>query len=949
MTSHRLTASDIPIAFTFDGRAMAGREGDTIASALLANGVRVVGRSFKYHRPRGIFGHWSEEPNAVVDVTLDGATTPNLRATTELLRAGMDVRSVNAKPSAEADRFGILDRLSAFLPAGFYYKTFLWPDWHLFEPRIRAMAGLGRLDPANEPPADAAIVNAHCDLLVVGAGPAGLAAARAAARVGKRVVLVDDRPQPGGSLGHCGAMVDGRAGPDWAAETVVEIEAAGGLVLPGTVAYGIYDHDLVCCWQRRDGGPDRQWRIRPGRIVVAAGAIERPLVFPDNDRPGVMSAEAALAYLKRHDVLVGKRIVVATNNDRAYAAAQALAAAGAEVTIADLREQTPASDSSDLQILRGATIDAVHGVKGVQAVTVSGQRIEADCLLVSGGFTPTVHLFCQAKGKLRYDDRIAAFVPGDPVPRMVVAGAANGTLALDAALAEGHAAGGGEGDAPRADGALAQPGIAPAWPRAGAKGRQWIDFQNDVTLKDVELAARENFRSVEHLKRYTTLGMATDQGKTSNMNGLAAMAAITGRSIEQTGTTTYRPPFVPVPFTVVAGRRRGELFNPVRRLALESQHRAAGAVFREYGGWLRPAWYGLADRPHDEIRREAGQARETVAIFDGSPLGKIEVLGPQAGAIVDYNSYQTISTLKPGRTRYGFMLTEGGVIYDDGVVSKLADDHYVVSCSSGHVAGVVLRLEEWRQDQFDRSQAFVHNLTPHWATLTACGPRSKALVAALSLGIDLDDAALPHMGLATGSFQGAVARVARVSFTGDRSYEISVPASKAFDLWQAMNEAGRTLDAVLMGSEALLLLRAEKGYIIAGKDTDGTTMPHDLGITGPRDKRQGEYVGKRSLFTENAQRSDRQHFVGLTVADGGGPLPTGAHALDTSNGRRRSIGYATSSYFSPALGRPIALGLIENGLARTGEEIEFVHLGKPRRAMISPACAFDPEGGRLNG
>lgn len=947
MTSHRTTSGGTAVPFTFDGRALSGREGDTIASALLANGVRIVGRSFKYHRPRGIFGHWSEEPNAIVDVTIGGRTTPNLRATTEPLAEGMDVRSVNAKPTAEGDRFGLLDRLSSFLPAGFYYKTFLWPDWHLFEPRIRAMAGLGRLDPAHEPPADAAIVNAHCDLLVIGAGPAGLAAAKAAIRLGKRVILVDDRPDPGGSLGHCDAVIDGMPETEWAAAAVARISGEGGIVLPRTVAYGVYDHDLVCCWQRRDGAPDRQWRIRPSRIVLAAGAIERPLVFADNDRPGVMSADAALAYLKRHEVLVGRRVVLATANDIAYRSARALAEAGADVTVADLNQQTGLTDRSGIEILHGASIDAVHGAKGVEAVTVSGRRIEADCLLVSGGFTPTVHLFCQAKGRLRYDEAIAAFVPGDPLPRMAVAGAANGTFALDAALAEGHAAGGGEGDAPRTE-SVAAPRIEAAWPRTGAKGRQWIDYQNDVTLKDVELAARENFRSVEHLKRYTTLGMATDQGKTSNMNGLAAMAAITGRAIGETGTTTYRPPFVPVPFTVVAGRRREELFNPVRRLALETEHRAAGAVFREYGGWLRPAFYGSADRPQEEIRREAEQARATVAIFDGSPLGKIEVLGPEAGAIVDYNSYQTISTLKPGRTRYGFMLTEGGVIYDDGVVSKLADDHYVVSCSSGHVAGVVLRLEEWRQDRFDPAQGFVHNLTPHWATLTACGPRAKALVAALSLGVDLDDAALPHMGLATGSFEGAPARVSRVSFTGDRSYEISVPGSKAAALWRAMNEAGRVLDAVLLGSEALLLLRAEKGYIIAGKDTDGTTMPNDLGIIGPRDKRQNEYCGKRSLFTDNAMRDGRQHFVGLTVADDGGPLPTGAHAVDMSGGRARSIGYATSSYDSPVIGRPIALGLIENGLARLGEEIEFIHLGQRRRATVTQPCAFDPEGARLN-
>ncbi|WP_421925985.1 2Fe-2S iron-sulfur cluster-binding protein [Neoaquamicrobium sediminum] len=902
MSARRLRDSGAPLAFTFDGRAYEGQEGDTLASALLANGVRVVGRSFKYHRPRGIHGAWSEEPNAILDVTIHGKTWPNVRATTHRLEAGMDLRSVNARPTAEGDRLGLLDRLSPFLPAGFYYKTFLWPDWHRFEPRIRAMAGLGQLDPAHEPPADSPAMNARCDVLVVGAGRSGLSTARAAALAGSRVIVVDDRFEPGGTMLHREAD-----GAERAAALAGDVEQAGARILSRATVYGIYDHNLVCCWERRDGAPDRHWRIRPKRIVLATGAIERPLVFADNDRPGVMSAEAALYYLRRHGVLVGERIVLAANNSRALGVADALREAGAAVTVADLRE--------------GVSVDAVHGAKGVEAVTISGKRIEADCLLASGGYTPTVHLFCQAKGKLRYDEAIAAFVPGAPVDGISLVGAAAGDF----------------GDYT----------VAPAWPKPGARGRQWIDFQNDVTLKDVELAARENFRSVEHLKRYTTLGMATDQGKTSNMNGLAAMAAVTGRTIEQTGTTTYRPPFVPVPFTVVAGRRRGQLFNPVRRLALETQHRAAGGVFREYGGWLRPAFYGGGEAD-DEIRREARQARETVAIFDGSPLGKIEVCGPQAGAIVDYNSYNTISTLKPGRIRYGVMLTEGGVIYDDGVTVKLADDHYVVSCSSGHVAGVVARLEEWRQDRFDPAAVFVHNLTAHWVTLTATGPRAKALVAALSLGVDLDDAALPHMATAQGSFEGGAARVARVSFTGDRSYEISVPASKAPALWAAMNEAGRALDAVLMGSEALLLLRAEKGFIIAGKDTDGTSIPHDLGITGPRDKRLGEYVGKRSLFTENALRDNRQQFVGLAVADGGPALPTGAHVLDETGGKRRSAGYVTSSYESPAVGGPIALGLVERGMSRMGEEVSLFHLGNARRAVIAQPCFFDGEGSRID-
>ncbi|RST86843.1 sarcosine oxidase subunit alpha family protein [Aquibium carbonis] len=950
MTARRISSHGAgrSIAFTFDGQALSGAEGDTIASALLAAGVRVVGRSFKYHRPRGIVGAGAEEPNAIVDVTLSGKTTPNVRATTEPLVDGMSVRSVNASPTAATDRAGILDRFASFIPAGFYYKTFLWPDWHLFEPRIRAMAGLGRLDRSHEPAAESPAINARCDVLVVGAGPAGLAAARALARNGESVVMVDDQDAPGGSLRHRHADIDGMPGVDWAEAIVAQLRAAGHTVLSRTTAFGVYDHGLVLLWQRRTGLPDALWQVRARRIVVAAGAIERPLVFPDNDQPGVMSAEAALVYLKRFGVLVSQRIVVATNNDKAYGVAAALHEAGAWVMIADTRPRGAVAPHAGVEVIHEATIDRVSGAQGVSSVTVSGRSIKADCLLTSGGFTPTVHLFCQAKGRLRLDETIAGFVPGDPVAGMAVAGAANGAFSLSRALAEGHATARGASEAPRASSPDDSYAIAAVWPAPRGKARQWIDLQNDVTVKDVALAARENFRSVEHLKRYTTLGMATDQGKTSNMNGLAAMAAITGRTIEETGTTTYRPPFVPVPFTVVAGRRRGEFFNPVKRLALENQHRAAGAVFREYGGWLRPGWYGKG-KPADEIAREARQARETVGILDGSPLGKIEVIGPQAGAVVDYNSYQTLATLKPGRIRYGFMLTESGVIYDDGVVSKVADDHYVVSCSSGHVGGVVLRLEEWRQDRFDRRQVMVHNSTPEWATLTATGPRSRDLVAMLALGVDLSDEALPHMGFADGGFSGGPARVSRVSFTGDRSYEVSVPTGKALALHLAMMEAGRALDAVLLGSEALLLLRAEKGYIIAGKDTDGTTMPQDLGITGPRDRRAGEFVGKRSLFTENALRDDRQQGVGLTVADGEPPLPTGAHAVETRGGARRSIGFVTSSYQSPVLGRPVALALVERGLSRMGETIEFVHLGATRRATIAPVCAFDPEGTRIHG
>ncbi len=714
-------------------------------------------------------------------------------------------------------------------------------------------------------------------------------------------------------------------------------------MLTSTTAFGVYDHNLVCAWERRAPSPDALWRIRPKRIVVAAGAIERPLVVPDNDRPGVMSADAALVYLRRFAVLVGQRITVATNNDSAYPAAEALAEAGAEVEIINSRVDGPATT---LKVLRGAEIEGVAGRSGVTGVKVGGQTRAADALVLSGGWTPTVHLFMQARGKLRYNESLAALVPGVEVEGVTVAGAANGAFTLDAALAEGHAAGGGEGPAPNAP--QGRYTIAPLWPKPDAPGRRWIDFESDVTLKDVVLAGREGYVSVEHLKRYTTLGMATDQGKTSNVNGLAAMAQLTGRTIDETGTTTYRPPFVPVPMTVIGGRRRGQLLNPLKRLPLEAEHRADGAQMREYGGWLRPGWYG-PDDPERSIAREAKRARDTVALFDGSSLGKIEVIGPDAAKLVDFHSYNRLSTLKPGRIRYGFILSETGIVYDDGVTLRLADDRFLVSCSSGHTDAVVTRLELWRQDRFDPRRVVIHDATAQWATLTVTGPRSRDCVAALDLGLKLDDEALPHMAFATGVFEDAPLRVARVSFTGDRSYELSVPLSRARSLRAKIVAALPAFGGGLLGSEALMILRAEKGYVIVGKDTDGATMPHDLGAVGPRDRRKDEYIGKRSLTLPVAQDRDRKQLVGLEVSPGEAPLPTGAHLIEGSDKARRSLGYVTSSYSSPTLGRPVALGLVADGFSRVGQSFKVYHLGAERRARIAPAVALDPEGQRLHG
>jgi len=912
------------LRFRFDGRDFTGHPGDTLASALLASGVRVMGRSFKYHRPRGVWGAWFDDPNAVFNVSLKGDELPNCPATTTPLVDGMEARAVNAWPNAESDIKGGLDLFHRWLGAGFYYKTFMWPDWHLFEPSIRKMAGLGAADGKVIEGYVADQIHDHCDLLVAGGGAAGLAAARAAAEAGQSVVLVDDHATLGGGLYQGDEPIEGEEPRQWVATQEAAIRAAGGRILSSTTVYGIYDHGLAALAEDRGfARAPRLWRMRARRILMATGAMDRPITFADNDRPGVMSLQGAAEFLGRYGVLVGRKIAVLSNNSQSAPIVARLRAAGAEVIEADPTEGA----------LRAL------GSKRLNGAQIGARKIDCDTLLVSGGLTPTVHLWRHAGGKLDWNAEKAAFVPGAAPQHMLAAGAANGTFDLVPALAEARAAA--LGNVPET--VESHYRIRPLWPQPGAKGRQWIDFQHDVTLKDVELAARENYVSVEHLKRYTTLGMAADQGKTSNMAGLAAMAAIQGRPIPEVGTTTFRPPFVPVPMELYHGTRRGQLVNPLKRLELEAQHRQAGGALCEYGGWLRPGWYG-ADQDA-AIRAEVLAARQAAGVFDGSPLGKIEVMGPDAAAFVNFIYYNTISTLKPGHIRYGFMLRENGLILDDGVVARLGPDRFLISCSSSHVASVEAMLESWRQDGNDPDRIFVHDTTPHWATLTLTGPKARQIVAALDTGVDLDD--FPHMTLREGQFDGTALRIARVSFTGDASFELSLRAGKAATLWQAIMAAGAPHGLRPVGVEALSVLRAEKGFIMVGKDTDGETMPHDLGFGVPRQKKKAAFVGDRALHSDTANAPNRRQLVGLTLPEGAPPLATGAHIV-TTEARPRSIGFVTSSYFSPTLNRPIALALLERGSERMGDRVTLRHMGQTATATVSAPCALDPEGERLN-
>jgi sarcosine oxidase subunit alpha len=958
-----------PLAFTFEGRRLQGFAGDTLASALLANGRNVLGRSFKYHRPRGLWGFGAEEPNAILDVRFpDGRHDPNARATLVPLEDGLEARTVHGWPSANRDLFGFIDRLHPLIPAGFYYKTFIWPDWHLFEPRIRKMAGLGVVPVAAEP-LERAQVHGRADLLVVGAGPAGLAAARAAALSGLRVVLADDQPEPGGQLLVDPTEIDGMAGGAWAASVAAELAGLPNVtLLRSTTALGLFDHGLAVLDERRPMArgfaPERLWKLRVAHTILAAGAIERPLVFPDNDRPGVMSAFAARAYLARHGVRAGRAPVVLTGNEAGRRTAEALAAAGAEPVIVDLRPD--AAPHPEIPTHTGAVVGAVHGRKGVTGVVVEplggGARTEIGCDLVAvaGGWTPSVHLHMHAGGRLRFDEALDGFVPDGPARAAVTVGAANGVMDTAGCLLDGHRAGlaaAGErgGAVPEAPRAAAEPAWQQAvWRRLESdKARQWVDYQNDVTSKDIALAAQENYVSVEHLKRYTTLGMATDQGKTSNLNGLALLADAVGKPVPAVGTTTFRPPFTPVSFAAVAGSRRGAMLTPLRLLPAHREHERAGAVFDDYGGWSRPAFYPRGGESREAaIAREVLAVRRGVALFDGSPLGKIEIGGRDAATFLDRLYYHRLSDLKVGRVRYVFLLTEHGKVYDDGVVARLADDRFLLSPSSSHAAGVHATVEEWRQTGWPELEVVASNVTTAWATYAVTGPKARAVVAKLELGVDLSARALPHMGFVATSLDGVPLRIARVSFTGELSFELSVPAAFGPALYRLLMQAGQAQDIVPLGSEALLVLRAEKGYILVGRDTDGNTEPQDLGMTAPLRTKQHDFVGRRSLQRPASADKDRLELVGLlnTVPDE--PIPTGAHMFERKpDGTRRSRGYVTSAYRSPTLGHPIALGIVANGraLQAAGAEVDLFHLGRTYRARVVSPVFHDPDGERLRG
>ncbi len=945
-----------PLTFSFGAREIPAFAGDSVASALIAHGVMQVGRSYKLRRPRGIFTCGIEEPTGLVDVGLGAQCTPDTRATDVAATPGLVVRAGNAR----LDFAALNDKFSALLPAGFYYKTFMWPRWHLFEPTIRRLAGLGAA--SDEPdPERYDQVSRDVDVLVVGGGASGVQAALAAARAGRAVTLLEGSARLGGWLsGQPGRPLDE------AAEWSRSLAAQGVEVLVDCTAFGVYDHGLVGALQHV-GGPavrERILRFRARRTILATGAFERPMLFPDNDRPGTMLADAVRRYAHRYGVACGSRVVVATACDSGYSTAAALRRAGVEVAaIVDHRgagAPLAAHDIGDIPVHVDSAIVAVAGSKAVQGVTIARhagseqRRIDADCIASAGGWTPAVNLYSMAGGKLRWSDEAAMFVPVGAVPGITVVGACAGVFDLDAAREHAEAVGRGI-DAPAPAGGL---GVVPACtePSAAAlaslrrtPGKVFVDLQNDVSAADVALAARENYRSVEHLKRYTTMGMATDQGKTSNVNAIVLMGRATARAPGEVGTTKFRPPFKPVTLNALAAGRAGARVQPLRRMPGHEWHLARGPLMEEFGGWLRPAAYPRAGEDLvAAAQREALHVRTHVGLFEGSPLGKIEVFGPDAAAFLDLMYVGTMSSLATGQARYGVLLDENGVIFDDGIVSRLAKNHFWVNTTSGGVERVAAAFEEWRQCEFVDLQVLVTPVTSAWGNVTVAGPKAWALLAAAGFDPALAPDAMKHMTMREVTHDGARLRVLRASFSGELGYEINLPASRTRALLERLADVGRPLDAQPYGVEALDVMRIEKGFIHLGSDTDGTTVPGDVGLDRAIAKKAANFVGRRSLRRPAATDPNRLQLVGVVPVDRRTLPPVGAHIAGHAPPAPIE-GYVTSSGGSPVLGHPVALAMLAGGGARLGERITAYHLGQPIALEVVKTPFVDPQGERLNG
>jgi sarcosine oxidase subunit alpha len=971
-----------PRSFTFDGATFSGFAGDTLASALIANGVSLVGRSFKYHRPRGILTAGSEEPNALVELRTGARREPNTRATTAELYDGLVATSQNRWPSLRRDFGAINDIFSPFLVAGFYYKTFMWPAkfWEaLYEPLIRRAAGLGRAAGAEDPD-HYEQAHAHCDVLVIGGGPTGLAAALAAGRAGARVILCDEDFRLGGRLLAERYAIDGKSGLDWIAAVEAELAAMPEVrIMRRTTVTSVFDHGQYGAVERvsdhlavpPEFAPrQRSWKIVAKRAVLAAGALERMMAFGNNDRPGVMLAGAARSYINRYAATPGRRLAIFTNNDDGWRTVMDARTAGVEIAaVVDSRAQPPGKFSAlGIKLLAGAQVSHVHGPHSVQAIDVvdaSGRttKIECDALAVSGGWNPAVHLTNHLNGRPVWNEQLSAFTPGALPPGMHVAGAANGALTLAESLSTGTGAGAMaavECGFPMATHAVPHSddetsAITPLWHVKAGRAKAFVDFQNDVTTKDITLANQEGFRSVEHLKRYTTLGMATDQGKISNVTGLAILAEASGRAIPEVGTTTYRPPYVPVSFGAVAGHHRGKDFRPTRLAPSHAWAAEQRAVFVEAGQWLRAQYYprGAETDWLEIVNREVRATRGSVGVCDVSTLGKIEIEGADAGAFLDRVYCNTFSTLPVGKSRYGLMLREDGFVMDDGTTSRLAPERFFMTTTTAQAGRVMQHLEFCHQVLWPTLDVQMVSVSEQWAQFSIAGPRSRDVVRKLAdEKFDLADKAFPYLAAKEITVAGGVtARLFRLSFSGEMAYELAVPARYGDAAIRAIMAAGAEFGITPYGTEALGVMRIEKGHV-AGNEINGQLIARDLGLGRMMSKKK-DYIGRVLSQREALVAPDRPALVGFEPVDRSARLRAGAHFIPVGAAAtaENDEGYMTSVAFSPMLGHWIGLGVLKHGPERVGQRVRAydpVRNGDVEVEICSPVF-FDPDGARLHG
>ncbi|MFC0338215.1 sarcosine oxidase subunit alpha [Kushneria avicenniae] len=994
------------LEFTFNGQRYQGFAGDTLASALLANGVDIVNRSFKYSRARGIVAAGAEEPNALVQLGARKDTqVPNVRATQQGLYNGLVARSTNGWPNVQRDVMSWVGKLGGnFMPPGFYYKTFMSPAsmWMTYEKYIRMGAGLGRA-PTESDPDIYDHMHHHCDVLVVGAGPAGLSAALSAARSGARVILCDEQEEMGGSLLDSRETLDDVAAVRWVEQTLTELGSMENVtLLPRTTANGYHDHNFVTLHERRtehlaDTASDagfpgmpraRMHRVRATRVVLASGTHERPLVYANNDLPGNMVAGAVSTYIRRYGVVPGNSLVLSTSNDHAYRAALDWQEAGRKVVaIVDARAN-PEGDlvrqarDSGIRVITGSAVIEAKGTQRVSGARVSAvdlnhfvitgsiEDLECDTIASSGGYSPVVHLASHTGTRPQWDDKLLGFVPGE-VKGLIAAGGVSGHYALEETLADGARAGrqaaldSGIESAEelalpatrkRRDGESCAIYQVPHEKKGLRVPKQFVDMQNDVTASAIELATREGFESIEHVKRYTALGFGTDQGKLGNINGMAIAARCLGRSIPEVGTTVFRPNYTPITFGAIVGRHCDELFDPKRYTALHQWHVENGAEFEDVGQWKRP-WYfphsanGKKESMHEAVARECLAVRQGVGILDASTLGKIDIQGPDAREFLGRVYTNKWAKLAPGRVRYGLMCKDDGMLMDDGTTSCLGDNHFLMTTTTGGAAGVLEWLEIWHQTEWPELQVYFNSVTDHWATMTVTGPDARKLMSEVT-DIDLDREKFKFMDWKEGNVAGVPARVFRISFTGELAYEINVQANYAMQVWKTLFEHGEKYNLTPYGTETMHVLRAEKGLIIVGQDTDGSVTPEDLGMHWAigYDK-PFHWIGKRALSRPDTMRGDRKQLVGLKPKDPKVVLEEGAQiVLDPNESIPMSMmGHVTSSYYSPELDSGFALAVLKKGRERMGETVYLpMSDGKVHEAEVVSTVFIDPKGERQN-